>query len=259
MSTIGIYAIRNKINGKVYIGSSADIHHRWVSHRSGLNNNKHHAKHLQYSWNKNGEDAFSFEILETCDLDKLVEREQYHIDLNKAVDNDHGYNTCPAAGSTLGLKASKETKEKLSKFHKERYKDENNRKKTKELTKAATNTKEYKEMCSNRSKRLWADEDFRTKQKEAMVGSISDEQREAQAERMRERFSDEAYRNRVALAIPHRKRVRCKETGTIYNSISAAAKATDVSITSIRDDINGRLSDVKTVRRKATFELVSDE
>ena len=32
----GIYLIRNKINGKVYIGQSTDIHRRWMEHlRSG--------------------------------------------------------------------------------------------------------------------------------------------------------------------------------------------------------------------------------
>ena len=29
----GIYKITNKINGKVYIGQSGDIHERWLEHK----------------------------------------------------------------------------------------------------------------------------------------------------------------------------------------------------------------------------------
>ena len=49
----GIYQIRNKINGKIYIGSSADkkgILQRWKQHVKDLKNNIHHNKHLQTAW-----------------------------------------------------------------------------------------------------------------------------------------------------------------------------------------------------------------
>ena len=48
----GIYEIRNKVNNKIYIGSSSCIISRWASHRHMLNNNKHSNIHLQRSWNK---------------------------------------------------------------------------------------------------------------------------------------------------------------------------------------------------------------
>lgn len=61
---IGIYAITNTITGCRYIGQSHDIESRWRSHLSHLKNNSHDNTHLQNSFNKCGEFAFKFEVLE---------------------------------------------------------------------------------------------------------------------------------------------------------------------------------------------------
>lgn len=60
-----IYKIRNVVNGKFYVGSTADTRERFRTHRNRLRNNKHHCLHLQASWNKYGEDCFKFEVVET--------------------------------------------------------------------------------------------------------------------------------------------------------------------------------------------------
>ena len=52
---------------------------------------------------------FSLEILEYCEKDILIQREQYYID-----HLDPKYNICKKAGSTLGRKCSLATKEKIS-------------------------------------------------------------------------------------------------------------------------------------------------
>ena len=65
MKKIGIYQIKNVINGKSYIGKSVDIHSRKFQHKSALLKNKHHNSHLQASFNKHGEEAFRFRILKT--------------------------------------------------------------------------------------------------------------------------------------------------------------------------------------------------
>jgi len=64
MATNVIYKIRNIINDKFYVGSAADTRIRFRQHRKLLRGNRHHCKHLQNSWNKHGEDAFKFEIIE---------------------------------------------------------------------------------------------------------------------------------------------------------------------------------------------------
>lgn len=43
----GIYQIENKINSKVYIGSSNNIKRRWQKHKALLRHNKHPNSHLQ--------------------------------------------------------------------------------------------------------------------------------------------------------------------------------------------------------------------
>lgn len=78
----GIYKITNKNNGRYYIGSSVNINNRWNEHKRTLKQNKHDNDFLQKSWNKHGEESFLFEIIEyVLDLDKLLEREQYYLDL----------------------------------------------------------------------------------------------------------------------------------------------------------------------------------
>lgn len=75
----GIYKITNTDNGKMYIGQSNDVIDRIRHHKSSLKYNRHENKKLQYSYNKHGEKAFKFELLEECLEDKLDEREIYWI------------------------------------------------------------------------------------------------------------------------------------------------------------------------------------
>lgn len=60
----GIYKIENKVNGKVYIGSSNSIKRRWQKHKALLRHGKHQNSHLQAAWDKYGEDNFSFSVIE---------------------------------------------------------------------------------------------------------------------------------------------------------------------------------------------------
>ncbi len=59
-----IYKIRNVVNSKFYVGSAIDTRTRFRQHRRLLRKGTHHSKHLQASWNKYGEDAFKFEVVE---------------------------------------------------------------------------------------------------------------------------------------------------------------------------------------------------
>lgn len=105
----GIYIIENIVNNKIYVGSSSNLLFRKWQHFSSLRNNKHHNKHLQYSFNKYKEENFNFYILEECQIDYLAEREQYYID-SLAPD----YNKRVIAENNQGLKHSEETKKKIS-------------------------------------------------------------------------------------------------------------------------------------------------
>lgn len=60
-----IYKIINTTNGKFYVGSTTNTRERFRTHRNKLRRNKHHCPHLQAAWNKYGEDAFLFRVVET--------------------------------------------------------------------------------------------------------------------------------------------------------------------------------------------------
>lgn len=73
-----IYKIVNTLNSKMYIGSSKNFKNRKMTHLRTLRKGKHHNIYLQRSFDKYGESAFIFEIIETCD--NQFDREKYWID-----------------------------------------------------------------------------------------------------------------------------------------------------------------------------------
>lgn len=108
-NVMGIYKIENNITNKFYIGSSINIKSRYNHHLGDLNKNNHHCRYLQYAWNKYGSDKFELKIIELInDVEKLLNREQYYLDLYKY--SKILYNVCRYAGNCLGVKQSKETK-----------------------------------------------------------------------------------------------------------------------------------------------------
>jgi group I intron endonuclease len=122
--TIGVYTIQNTASDGIYIGSSGGkggIHARWDEHRSLLRGNRHTNPPLQMAWNKYGEPAFDFKIVESVLFAEYIyECEQHWIDHYR----DQGlkiYNILPTAGSRLGTKTSDETKRKLSEVFKGRF------------------------------------------------------------------------------------------------------------------------------------------
>lgn len=81
----GVYAIRNKENERVYIGSSSNVADRWSAHKHflkglGRSRSTHKNRHLQHDWNEYGKDAFELILLENAEKDSLVEKEQQWID-----------------------------------------------------------------------------------------------------------------------------------------------------------------------------------
>jgi group I intron endonuclease len=75
----GIYKIINKKTNDFYIGSSKNIDKRIKRHFNDLLNNKHNNIHLQRVYNKYGKDIFIVEIIEKCNQEDLLIKEQFYL------------------------------------------------------------------------------------------------------------------------------------------------------------------------------------
>lgn len=67
----GIYAVRCKASGEVWVGSAPDLskiqNRLWFTLRQGTNTHRS----LQSTWNAHGADVFSFEIIERLDAEEI--------------------------------------------------------------------------------------------------------------------------------------------------------------------------------------------
>lgn len=114
----GVYKILNAENGRIYFGSTVSFKIRIGQHLSSLRNNKHSNKYLQSDFNKCGEAAFEFHVVEVVkeDKDARLLCEQGYLDQH--YDNqDMCYNFAKEAKSPEGTfpKDGVERREKRSK------------------------------------------------------------------------------------------------------------------------------------------------
>ena len=110
----GIYEIRNRGNGKCYVGSAVNIIRRWRDHLTRLRCGRHGNQHLQRAFDKYGEPAFGFSVLEHIeDTSQLIPREQHFLDTLSPE-----YNISPTAGSPLGIRRTEEVRARASAAHK---------------------------------------------------------------------------------------------------------------------------------------------
>jgi group I intron endonuclease len=123
----GIYKITNKLNGRIYIGSAKLFKVRWSQHSSSLRNQKHSNKFLQADFNKSGEEAFVFEVIEVTEgkakEERLLIEEGY---LKQYFDSGNNcYNLCDRAISREGYSSNtpEKTKALMSAITKQRWQD----------------------------------------------------------------------------------------------------------------------------------------
>lgn len=76
--SMGVFQIRNVVNGKVFIGSSDNLDAIWNRHRTELNFGGHRNTTFQKEWKEFGEENFRFEI-----LSEIEHREGEGIDYKK--------------------------------------------------------------------------------------------------------------------------------------------------------------------------------
>lgn len=111
----GIYYIQNKLNNKIYVGSSVvSVKGRVQKHIAQLKENNHPNCHLQAAWNLYGEESFELGTICFCPPEKCIEKEQHYIDQYKCADPKFGYNICEKADSRLGVKVSPESRRRIA-------------------------------------------------------------------------------------------------------------------------------------------------
>jgi len=107
---IGVYRWINKTNLNTYVGSSTNISVRMYTYYSLLSLVKSN-RPIDRALLKYGFSNFTLEILEYCNEENVLEREQYYMDLFKPE-----YNIVEIAGSTLGYKHTPESLAKMRNF-----------------------------------------------------------------------------------------------------------------------------------------------
>lgn len=113
MLNSGVYGIFSKIDDRVYIGSATNFDLRKKTHFDKLKSNVHANKSLQNFVNKYGIENVEFRILAKCPSEYCIKLEQFFLD-----NFNNKFNIRLVAESNFGLKASEETKQKMSKARK---------------------------------------------------------------------------------------------------------------------------------------------
>ena len=97
---MGIFQIRNTVNGKIYVEGSTDLDAIWNRHKFQLKMDFHPNVELQKDWRNFGEDNFSYEILSEIKQDdtktidyrrEIMQLEKMFIEELQPFD-DKGYN-----------------------------------------------------------------------------------------------------------------------------------------------------------------------
>jgi group I intron endonuclease len=110
----GVYRIVNTRNENTYVGSSYNVQARMQVHRYELKKGTHPNPHLQRSWNKYGESAFVFSMIEEVPVPHLLERENYWIQYYHSFEREHGFNILRYAHSCLGYRWTEDQRRHLS-------------------------------------------------------------------------------------------------------------------------------------------------
>ena len=113
MLNSGVYGIFSKIDSRVYIGSATNFDLRKKTHFDKLKSNVHVNKPLQNFVNKYGIENVEFKVLAKCPSEYCIKLEQFFLD-----SFENKFNIRFVAESNFGLKASDETKQKMSKVRK---------------------------------------------------------------------------------------------------------------------------------------------
>lgn len=241
MKMVGIYGIHNTENGKWYVGQTVRIQKRINTHLWMLRNGQHRNEQLQDDWNRFGEHAFMWTVLETCDSEMLDQREVYWIAHKKAF--EQGYNQTVGGHGQPGRAMPEEEK----RWRSERYSGTGNPfygKKHSEETREKLRESHKGERHGNYGKHL--SPETRAKISAAKKGKhISEDQKRKLSEMYKGKPLPRATIEKACDFLkspenPQCRAVVCIETGMEYFSTAEAARQTGCSRTKITACCTGR-------------------
>lgn len=211
-----IYLVKNKVNGKCYIGQTMKkngfkdrygvkygqslIEGLYMARKKSLDNKEEYKKNilkardiLLQDIEKYGLD--SFEVNECIDYafsrQELDVKEKMYIKYYKSLIQENGYNKT-AGGQGLQAFAGQDE------ISRELWKNEEYRNKITNAIIAVTTTKEYREKMRKITTELWKDEEFRDKVANAIIKSWENEDRRKElSERSKEMWNNEEKRQEI--------------------------------------------------------------
>lgn len=269
-----VYKIVNTVSGKLYVGYTTDFRRRMSQHLFRLREGKHHSKHLQAAFDKYGEGAFKFLLIEEVERAQAVEREQFWIDTLGTCNPTVGYNKakvghnpgCPhtvraktlmseqrrgrpaterqiaanrkIADSKRGLKRPPEVVEKVAAALRGRTVSAETRRKISEINTGRRHTEEAKAKIAAAGVGRKLSDDARSQISAFWMGrKRSPEQGQRHSEAMKGRFLGAERYNALAV-------IQCDLEGNViavYDSGASASRATGVANPNISKVVKGKL------------------
>jgi group I intron endonuclease len=185
----GIYKIVHIESGKTYIGQSDDLERRLNAHKNWFMNPKRIINRHLYNYAKKYPiDAFSFEIVEQCDINVLDEKEAHWCSTYK----DNTFNVRLDPVTNRGVKRTDEFCAMNSEIQKKRFSDPDNLAKHREMIKQRSLNPKWIKGVNDAAKKRAADPEWRRKQKEIVNG-------QERADQIKIKNFNNGYSNCVAM------------------------------------------------------------
>ena len=254
-NTYCVYMHKNKINGKVYIGQTCQKpEYRWGSEGKGYVHCTHFYRAIQkYGWNN-----FEHIILNSgLSLEEANLQESYWINYYDSTNEEKGYNIQRGG---LNRAVSQDARAKLSEHSKERWANEEYHGHMSQVMKDKWQTQEYiAKQIESRAQRNWSiSEDGRRRISEARKAYIAEHGTPTQGVGHTEQAKQKIRESKMGEKNPMygkttseyqkqrtkeccSKKIRCIETGEVFESRKDAATWAGLKTTSgIIDYLSGR-------------------
>lgn len=214
---IGIYVVTNSINGKQYVGQSRNVRRRFWDHRCVSHET---SPKLKEELIKFGKECFTYKLLEECQEDELDVKEVYWI--KKLNPQYNTYN-----GGKKGFKVSEDVKQRLRAAGKAQWDKMSDEQKRKVIQNNLKGPRVGHEVSP----------ETREKLRKANLGKkYSQESKDKRRATMNAKKANGYVRDGSG----HFKSVICLDTGVVYESVKAAAKAIGARPSSVSAVLKGR-------------------